>query len=494
MAKDELRIQYSGLIIFGSQLVSVATGMAFILLLTRNMTTPEYGVWSNIFDLTGYFLLFAGFVPFWAMRFVARRNEGAAETAVLANLIVALALAAVYIPLVPLVTAGLHISGSYVPVYLLASAQMITVYVISALESCLRAEKPQVIGYGLLLEEACKLVLAAVLIVGLHQLFLGAMLSLILSALLQALYYVRLLSRRFGRGIRWDYVREWLKGSVAILYNSVGSQLAAFVFILLLVYGGQEARADYQAATTFAAVIGYSLSLAFALYPKLLAEESMREVTTSLRTVLMFAFPLAAIVISTSQSLLTVLNVSYRSASTVLILLVVDALIVLLSQFYTYVLYGVERLDKEARIPLRRLVRSRMFKVLSLPYVQAAVALPATFIVLSVFAIGHAVQAAVYVAIISIIAHAVTFGLTFLVMHRSVRIVVPWRSVAKYLAVSAVVGIILYVLPHSATLALTFAAVVGGAVLYAVLLLVADEDARTLVRLILKELGMSSDG
>jgi hypothetical protein len=31
-------------------------------------------------------------------------------------------------------------------------------------------------------------------------------------------------------------------------------------------------------------------------------------------------------------------------------------------------------------------------------------------------------------------------------------------------------------------------------VLYAVLLLVADEDARTLVRLILKELGMSSDG
>jgi hypothetical protein len=57
VARSELRIQYSGLIIFTAQIISVATGMAFILLLTRNMTKPQYGVWSNIFDLTGYFLL-----------------------------------------------------------------------------------------------------------------------------------------------------------------------------------------------------------------------------------------------------------------------------------------------------------------------------------------------------------------------------------------------------------------------------------------------------
>lgn len=492
MARDELRIQYSGLIIFGSQLVSVATGMVFILLLTRNMTRPEYGVWSNIFDVTGYFLLFAGFVPFWAMRFVARQNEGAAETAVVGNLMVALALAAVYIPLVPFLVGGLEISGSYLPFYLLASAQMVIVYVISALESCLRAEKPQTIGYGLLIEEACKLGVAVVFIVGFHQLFLGAMLSLILSASLQASYYLKLLSRGFGGGIRWGYLREWLKGSVAMLYNAVGGQLAAFVLILLLVYGGQEARADYQAAMSFAAVIGYSLSLAFALYPKLLAQDSLREVTATLRTVLMFAFPLAAIVISSSQSLLTVLNVSYISASNVLVLLAVDTLLVTVGQFYTSVLYGVERLDEKSSIPLRTLVRSRMFKVLSLPYVQAAVTLPTALILLSVYANGQAVQAAAYVAVINIVAHAITFGLTFLIMHRSVRIVVPWRSAGKYLALSTLTGLALIFLPHPTTLALTFAQVIGGAGLYTVLLLAVDEDARNMFHLILKELGVGS--
>ena len=250
VARSELRIQYSGLIIFTAQIISVATGMAFILLLTRNLSTPQYGVWSNIFDLTGYFLLFSSFIPFWATRFVARGEEGAAKTALLTNVILATTSAAIYIPLVPIMTGGLHISQTYIAIYLLASAQIITLPLINVLESCLRAQKPQAVGYGLLIEEACKLALAYTLIVRFQQPILGAMLSLILSASFQAFYYLRLLSKDLREKIRWNYIREWLKGSTAILYNSVGAQLAAFVFILLLIYGSQEARADYQAAAT----------------------------------------------------------------------------------------------------------------------------------------------------------------------------------------------------------------------------------------------------
>src|SRR5271157_3683923 len=345
LAKSELRIQYSGLIIFAAQLISVATGFGFILLLTRSTTTDEYGVWSNIFDVTGYFVLFSGLVPFWATRFVARAKEGAARTALLANFVIGLAAAAVYISLVPSITAGLHINNSYVPVYLLASAQLTTVFLVSLLESCLRARKPQAIGYGLLVEESCKLGLAFVLIVLLHQffataaaLFVAAMLSLIVSASVQALYYVRLLRGELQFRMRWNYVKEWLKGSTVILYNAVGNQLGTYVLIILFVFGSETARGDYQASATFAAIIGYSFSLAFALYPKLLAEDSLHEVTMSLRTVLLFALPMAALVIATSQSLLTVLKVDYSDAWPVLIALSVDAVAALIIQFYTSVL------------------------------------------------------------------------------------------------------------------------------------------------------------
>lgn len=488
MSKSELRIQYSGLIIFAAQLISVVTGMAFILLLTRNMTTDQYGVWGNIFDVTGYFLLFSGFIPFWAIRFVARGEEGATKTAFVANLTVAIASAAAYIPLAPLIAASLHITET--SVYVLASAQLVTVYAVNTLESCLRAKKPQAIGYGLLLEEVVKLSLAYLFIVRLQQLFIGAMLSLILSASFQTLFYLKLLSKDLRQKVQWSYVREWLKGSAALVYNAVGGQLANFVLILLIIYGTQSGRGDYLAATTFATIIGYSSSLAFALYPKLLAENSLKEITASLKTVLMFALPLVAIIISMSPSLLTVLKISYREAWPVLIVLSIDALISLVSTFYTNVLYGVEKLDEEARIPLRKLVKSKMFKLLTLPYIQAALTLPTTLYILTQFANGQAVRAATYVAIIIMAAHAIMFLLTYLIMGTSVRIVVPWGSIGKYVFASSVTAVILYVVPHPATLALTFITVAVGAAIYAALLLAIDKDARMLVRSILQEIGL----
>jgi hypothetical protein len=291
--------------------------------------------------------------------------------------------------------------------------------------------------------------------------------------------------------VQWNYVREWLKGSTAILYNAVGAQLANFVFILLIIYGTQTGRADYQAAATFATIIGYSSSLAYALYPKLLAENSLKEVTASLKTVLMFALPLVAIVISMSPSLLTVLKISYREAWPILIVLSIDALISLISTFYTNVIYGVERLDEEAKIPLRKLVRSKMFKLLTLPYVQAAITLPTALYILTQLVNGQAVQAATYVAILIMAAHTVMFLLTYLIMGNSVRIVVPWESIGKYVFASAVTAFFLYVLPHPATLALTFATVIVGAAVYAALVFAIDKDARMLVRSILREIGLT---
>ena len=82
-----LRLQYSGLIIFSSQLIGVATGLIFTLLLTRSMNVHQYGVWSNIFDYTAYFAIFSGLLPFWATRFVARSKEGAAKTSTVAQLV-----------------------------------------------------------------------------------------------------------------------------------------------------------------------------------------------------------------------------------------------------------------------------------------------------------------------------------------------------------------------------------------------------------------------
>jgi O-antigen/teichoic acid export membrane protein len=487
LEKDEIRLHYSGLIVFAAQMLSLATGLIFTLLLTRNMTQQEYGIWANIFDVAGYFLLLSGVFPFWTMRFVAHQKQGAAKTGFLVNLVFSLIFAFVYVSLTPFLTAAFNIGGTYVFMYLIASAQIINMHLIAALESVLRARRPQAIGYGLLIEEGFKIALAYVLIVRLQQLFLGALLSLIIAAAVQILYYLKLTWKELKQKTQLAYVREWLKYSSVNIYNAVGNQLSASSIILLFLLGGQAARGNYQAAMTYAGIIGYSLSLSYALYPTLLTKNNLEDVTSTLKTVLMTAIPLATIVLSLPQSLLTILHVHYNEATPILVLLTLDAFVVLISQFYSSVIFGVERLDEKAMIPFKELVRSRIFKVFTLPYIQAAISIPTCLYFLTQYAGGWQVNAAVFVTAINLAAHIVTALIQYAMMHKSVRIDVPWKSIGKYILASAVSAAFLYMLPDTTTLLLTLAVVLAGSAIYAAVLLAIDKDARSIVRAIWHE-------
>jgi O-antigen/teichoic acid export membrane protein len=490
LAKEEIRLQYSGLIIFAAKLLSVATGMVFNLLLTREdiggITKAQYGVWANVFDLIAYFMLLSGALPFWTTRFVARGKKGAAKTGLVANLILALVSVAIYVPLVPLLTGALATS-QYMILYFVASAQVINLYAINIMESCLRSVKPHAVGYGLLIEEVVKVSLAYLLIVRYQFGLLGAMLSLIAAVSIQIVYYLRLMWTDLKQRIQWDYVREWLKGSTVNIYNVIGNQIAAFVFIWLFSIGSAAARGNYQAAATIANIVGYSSFLAFALYPKLLAKNSLEDVTDSLRMVLMFAIPMAAGAMAISESFLVILDAPYGEAAPILFLLALDALVLTISQFYTFVFWGVEKLDEEAKIPLKQLVKSSIFKVFSLPYIYAMITLPTAYYVLTTFAAGQPVQAAIYVTAINMAARIAMFFVLYAIMRTSVRIVVPWKSIGKYVFASAVMASVLYLLPHSTRIFLTLATAAMGGIVYMVLLLCIDKVARNLAINILRE-------
>jgi hypothetical protein len=452
------------------------------------MTSEEFGAWSFIFYLIGLFTLVSGLFPFWATRFVARGKEGAVKTAVSANFFVAIIAIAIYLPLVSGVLGALHVSSVAPAIYLIAALQIINVYLIAALEGCLRSVKPQAAGHGLLIEEVVKVAVAFTLFFGAGQLFLGAIAGIVVGALMQAVFYVWLLRNYLRQAIHWGYLREWLKGSAALIYNFVGTQLVGFVLYLLVFFGGESALGDYQAAVTFSTVIGYAASIAFALYPKMLTQECPAEVETSFKNMLMFALPMAAIALTMSTSLLTILNASYSTASPILILLTIDALIVLVSQFYTQCLVGSETLDAEGKISIRLLVRSKIFKVFTLPYLQAAIALPSVYYILTQMPSAGPVQAAMYVVAVNIVVHVVTFAAIYALMHREFKLTVAWKSVSKYVLAALVAAGLLLVLPYTTTLTATFGKGLTGVGVYAALLLAIDDDARKLGRQIINEI------
>jgi len=494
LTKNQIRLQYSGFIVFAAKMLSVATGLAFQLMIARGTTKLEYDLWFNINDILAYFTLLATALPFWTMRFVARDKEGAAKTGLIANLTISAIATIIYLPLVPLITSSLGISQKYLLLYFLVSVQIMELYSLNALQASLRARMPQAIGYGLLVAEACKVILGYILIIKFQQPLLGALLSLIVAFTIQIAYYSKLLLEELKQRAKWQYVKEWLKGSVANIYNIVGNQIAAFIFIMLFQFGGDGARGSYGAAAQIATVITHSSFLAFALYPKLLAEKNSEDITTALKMVLMFAIPMTAGAIALSNSYIIIMREEFKDAWPILVVLAINSFVGTMSVFFSSVLYGVEKVDEKAKISFRKLIKSRLFIVFSLPYFYSAITLPTAFYILVNYAQNQPLQAAFYVSAIISLAGFAMFLILYTIVQKTIKIDIPWKNIVKYVFASALMATVLFIIPHPTRIYLTLIATAIGGIIYLALLTVIDKEARLLVHSIWQEIKFKVEG
>jgi hypothetical protein len=498
VARKEIRLQYSGYVIFAAKLISVATGLIFQFMLGRAIaqTSPEYAIWGNINTVLPYFTLLTGVVPFWVMRCVARGKEGATKTGLAINLLFSLITTAAYLIIIPLVLPSLLSEGgvsnpaAYLPFYLIVSVQIIEVYLIGLFESCLQARTPQSIGYGLIVQQLFRVIIGYVIIIQLGQPLLGAVVSTIIALSVQVVYYFKLLAGELKQRMQLGYVKEWLKGSVLIVYSVVGGVIANFVFIMLFYYGGFSSVDIYYAALQVANVITHAGFLSFALYPKLLTERRGEDVTASMKTVFMFALPMTVGVISLSTSYIVLIRpgmAMYPGAAWVLVVLALDSLVTVVSGIYGSVLTGVETVDRE-RLSLKSLVRSKLFMFYSLSYVHSAITIPVTYYVLTTYALQQPLMAAFSVCVINSVVRFAMFLILVIMVREMFKIAIPWRSVAKYSLASAVMGTVLFLLPYTNRISTTLAWTGVGGIVYLAVLMAIDKESRGLPKAIMREI------
>lgn len=498
MARKEIRLHYSGYVIFAAKLISVATGLIFQFMLGRAIAvnSPEYGIWGNINTVLPYFTLLSGVVPFWVMRYVARGKEGATKTGLAINLLFALITTAVYLVVMPLILpmllseAGIANPAVYLPFYLIVSIQIIEAYLIGLFEPCLQALTPQSVGFGLILQQLFRVAAGYVIIIHLGQPLLGAVVSTIIALSVQAIYYFKLLAGDLKQPMQWGYVKEWLKGSVLIIYSVVGGVIANFVFIMLFYYGGFSSMDIYYAAYQIANVITYAGSISYALYPKLLAERRSEDVTASIKTVLMFALPMTVGVISLSGSYIVLIRpgtAMYLGAEWVLVVLALDALVTVILGIYGSVLYGVETVDQQS-LSFKSLIRSKLFMFYSLSYLHFAITIPTTYFILTTYALQQPVIAALSVCVINSVVRFAMFLILVIMVRGMIKIAIPWRNIAKYALASAAMSGVLLLLPATNRISTTLAWTALGGIVYLAVLMAIDREARGLSKDAMQEI------
>jgi len=480
---QRIRLRYSGLTYFASKAFSILTGFIFVIAVTRNISSHDFGVWQNIGDMVGYFVILSGVIPGWVTRYVARDQENAATTGLLTNFAISIPFLVAWIYFAPEFA---KIADSQSLYYTLAFLMILGTYLKPALEGIAQAKKPQLLGQDVVVHETTMVSFGIVLVMVLKLGLLGALVAVISSNFVDVVFYVIRLRDILGGGTHWGYLRSWLKASSVSVYGMVGDRLVSTNMILLIIYGGATARALFGAANAVAVVISYSSALAVGLYPKLLAGGSADDVETSMKLTFMFAIPMVAGTIVLAEPLLSILNPVYRSAAPALYLMAISFLPWCLSTLLDGVLTGTERIDQTS-FRIIDLVKSRLSLPASLAYLYAAITLPVTYFVLAELKPDPS-QAALYVVAIGYLGTPVVLTIRYLVARKHVMFKLPLAAFAKYCLASLIMTMVLLQIELPAKISFILPEVTLGGAIYFAALLVLDSETRKLFKDVITEL------
>ena len=376
---NNIRVTYSGLIAFIVGLVSIVTGLIFILIITRNLSLEEFGTWSLINNMIFYLLLSESMIFFWTIRQIARGEE-VGKTSVVSTLILSLITLPFYI------LASYHVSGnsnSELNGMLFAVILIPLFFLSKILHGITTAYKPQTTSYAFLIFEIVKIPIVLVLVDIFNMGLYGVVVSLTIAYCIQLIVQFYFAYPKLYNKLHFSEVKRWIKLSWISLYVSMPGYIANLdVLIYTLITGSVIGIAYYSISLYVASIIQQSYKITMALYPKLLAEGKHIRIQENLQLLLYFALPLLGIIIIFSKPIMFALNPEFHVGYMIVLLLAFKSFFTVLIETFKQILLGIDQVDVEKNTTLNKLVKSKLFLIASTSSLKSLIYLTGLIIIL----------------------------------------------------------------------------------------------------------------
>ena len=355
---SNIRVTYSGMIAFIVGIISLFTGLIFTVIVTRQLSPEEFGIWSLIGGLTAYVFLIRPVIPFWNTREIARGIESG-KTGIISNYFIILIAIAVYFGIA-------SYFGEKTPVdfsILIFAALLIPVeFFRGTLVGIANGFKPQIEEYGLIIFEVTKIVFAVVLIYFLQLGIQGVILVTVLASLSSIILMAILVREKIRGEFKKELLKKWLKLFWLPIYPRISGLLTQIdVTIFTLITGSVTGLAYWASAKAVSKIVHHSIKVGKAVYPKLLSGGKKNYFQENLLLVFYFAFPLAGMSIAFSKPALFILNPLYDVAVLVVIFLVPTILLRSLGELFGNALKGIEKVDVNQNSKFLDYIKSKLF-------------------------------------------------------------------------------------------------------------------------------------
>ncbi len=491
---SQISLRRTGLVVFAARIASVFTGLVFLVMMTRSLSAGEFGLYEVITDIVAFAAYPAGLVAFWATRDIAR-GKMFGRTALVLNVALSAVGVALYLALSYVSAARIPTAGFTTLIF--AVVLVPVAYFNQAANSVVAGHRPVVLGYAVIFSEVAKLAVAYPLLIVFKVGIDGVILSVMVANLAQSIASVALAGAAPSSPINLEEGRKWLVHSWLPILTTVPIYLGlADTYIASVAAGGTVLVGHYQAAFSVAALAGYSLYLASAMYPLLLKGGSDEVATMTLDLALAFGIPMAVGAAVLATPVLHLLSVEYLDAHVALGILAIAALCVTVSAVFDNILLGKDRVDVDESAKFSDYLKSSILFVAKVNIALGVVYLVSVYLII-VYGLATGLSAALTLDYWGL---AQLGCLVFFISIKARRVrksgkLAPPRSVGYYIAGSGIMAAVLYLLQGSisygrGTFFLAFELVAVSAVgvaAYAAFVLALDKPLRDFLLRALRE-------
>lgn len=339
-------------------IISLFTGLIFTVIVTRQLSIEEFGIWSLIGGLTSYVFLIRPVIPFWNTREIARGVESG-RTAIISNYLMILIAIIAYF--------GIAIYfGEKTPAdfsILIFAILLIPVeFVRGLLVGIANGFKPQIEEYGLIIFEVTKIVFAVFLIYFFKLGVEGVILVTVIASLASIVVLAVMVREKIRGEFKKELLKKWLKLFWLPIYPRISNLLTQIdVTVFTLLTGSVTGLAYWASARAVSRIVHHSSKIGKAVYPKLLSGGEKNHLQENLIIVFYFAFPLAGMSIAFSKPALFILNPLYDVAVLVVVFLVPTILLRSLGELFSNSLKGIEKVDVNENSKFLDYIKSKLF-------------------------------------------------------------------------------------------------------------------------------------
>jgi len=353
-----IRVTYSGLVSFGINLVSIITGLVFVIIVTRNLSAEEFGTWGLINGIIIYAAVINPIISYWITREVAR-GERPAKTSIFASSLITIPAIIIY-----LIVAFFTATESDADLNIILFAVILVPVMIfnETLTAINLGQKPQATSYGILAFELVKIPAVLLFIYffkfGVEGAILASCIAYLTSICILAFYAKEQLRSHFQK----EYLLKWIRLFWLPTYRHLPALLhLSDVVIFSIITGSVVGVAYYSAARSIGMLVNNVRAFSKGLYPKLLETRKQEFLEENLIKLFYFAFPLTAFSITFAKPGMFALNPIYLEAAPFVIFISIRMFLNTLNRMLFEAILGMETIDKNPRSTFRDYVKSKLF-------------------------------------------------------------------------------------------------------------------------------------